>query len=44
MNTKLHSEIEFENIWTKRETDLKNVPGFIEFHLVKGKNQDNHSR
>ena len=31
------SEIEFENIWKKRDTHLKNVPGFEKFNLIKGK-------
>ena len=39
----LNREVEFERIWTKRETHLNNVPGFIEFHLVKGKTEDNHT-
>ena len=29
-------EQNFENIWKNRETYLKGVPGFIEFHLIKG--------
>ena len=40
---KLKREIEFENIWTNRKTYLKNVPGFIQFHLVKGKTEDTYS-
>ncbi len=39
----LNREIDFENIWAKRETYLINVPGFIEFHLVKGKKEDTHT-
>ena len=30
-------EQDFEDIWKNRETHLNGVPGFIEFHLVKGK-------
>ncbi len=33
----LNREHDFENIWRKRETHLDDVPGFIDFHLVKGK-------
>tara|TARA_B100000579_G_C22836358_1_gene859027 strand:- start:2494 stop:2784 length:291 start_codon:yes stop_codon:yes gene_type:complete len=36
-------ETDFENIWTKRETQLNNVPGFVQFHLVKGKTEDTHT-
>ena len=39
----LNRESDFENIWEKRETFLSNVPGFIEFHLVKGKTEDTHT-
>ena len=39
----LNRESDFENIWKERETHLNNVPGFIEFHLVKGKTEDTHS-
>ena len=36
-------EQDFENIWKNRETHLDGVPGFIEFHLVKGKSEDTHT-
>ena len=39
----LNRENDFENIWAKRETHLNNVPGFIEFHLVKGKTEDTYN-
>ena len=39
----LSRENDFENIWAKRETQLNNVPGFIEFHLVKGKTEETHT-
>tara|TARA_B100001113_G_scaffold16286_1_gene12264 strand:+ start:1856 stop:2158 length:303 start_codon:yes stop_codon:yes gene_type:complete len=32
----LGREEEFENIWKNRDTHLDNVPGFINFNLVKG--------
>ena len=39
----LNRENDFENIWKKRETHLNDVPGFIEFHLVKGKTEESHT-
>ena len=33
-------ENDFEKIWKERETHLENVPGFMEFHLVKGKKEE----
>ena len=39
----LNRENDFKNIWTKRETHLNIVPGFIEFYLVKGKTEDTHT-
>ena len=39
----LNRENDFENIWKKRETHLNDVPGFIEFHLVKGKSEETHT-
>ena len=39
----LNRENDFENIWAKRETHLNHVPGFIEFHLVKGNTEDTHT-
>ena len=32
----LGKEQEFESVWKNRDTHLKGVPGFKEFHLVKG--------
>ena len=39
----LNRENDFENIWKKRETHLNDVPGFIKFHLVKGKSEETHT-
>ena len=36
------AEAEFENVWTRRDTHLKEVPGFIEFHLLRGPQKDDH--
>ena len=30
------SEQDFEEVWTSRDTHLHKVPGFVEFHLLKG--------
>jgi heme-degrading monooxygenase HmoA len=38
----LGSEATFEQIWTSRDTYLKDVPGFVEFHLLKGPQRDDH--
>ena len=34
---------EFEKIWENRTSSLKDVPGFLEFHLVKGSTEDDHT-
>jgi len=39
----LNREYDFEDIWRKRKTHLDDVPGFINFHLVKGKTEDTHT-
>ncbi|MFL9962982.1 antibiotic biosynthesis monooxygenase [Paraburkholderia sediminicola] len=36
------SEAAFENVWTSRDTHLKEVPGFVEFHLLKGPQKEDH--
>ena len=36
-------EDQFEKVWRERDTHLNNVPGFEEFHLVKGKKTDEFS-
>jgi heme-degrading monooxygenase HmoA len=33
---KLGQEAAFEEVWTRRDSHLKAVPGFIAFHLLKG--------
>jgi heme-degrading monooxygenase HmoA len=30
------SEQAFENVWLNRDSQLNKVPGFVEFHLLKG--------
>ncbi len=36
------SEAAFETVWTSRETHLEQVPGFVEFHLLRGPARDGH--
>lgn len=37
------SEKAFEEIWLNRESHLDTVPGFVEFHLLKGPKLDDHT-
>jgi heme-degrading monooxygenase HmoA len=37
------SEQDFEQVWLTRDTHLDQVPGFVEFHLVKGPEADDHT-
>ena len=30
------SEAAFEHVWMSRDSHLEKVPGFVEFHLLKG--------
>jgi heme-degrading monooxygenase HmoA len=36
-------EAEFEEIWRTRDSHLKAVPGFVEFHLLKGPGREDHT-
>jgi heme-degrading monooxygenase HmoA len=36
------SEAAFENVWLSRGTLLDKVPGFVEFHLLKGPEAEDH--
>ena len=36
-------EKEFEDVWKNRDTHLKGVNGFKEFHLVKGNVNEDHT-
>jgi len=36
-------ENDFEKIWKERDSHLESVPGFREFHLVKGKKEETHT-
>lgn len=33
----------FEQVWTSRDTHLKEVPGFVEFHLLRGPKEEDHT-
>ena len=37
------SEQKFETIWTSRKTHLDEVPGFKEFHLLRGPEAEDHT-
>lgn len=36
------AEKDFETVWTSRDTHLGDVPGFIEFHLLRGPEEEDH--
>lgn len=33
----------FEDVWKSRESHLESVPGFVEFHLLKGPVYEDHA-
>jgi heme-degrading monooxygenase HmoA len=37
------SEATFEQVWTSRDTYLDKVPGFVEFHLLKGPEAEDYT-
>jgi heme-degrading monooxygenase HmoA len=37
------AEADFERVWTSRDTHLHEVPGFVEFHLLRGPERDDHT-
>src|SRR6201987_906633 len=37
------SEAAFEQVWLSRDTHLDKVPGFVEFHLLKGPEAEDHT-
>lgn len=39
----LGKENDFENIWKQRDSHLKGVQGFKNFHLVKGKKEKSYT-
>lgn len=36
------AESEFEQLWLNRDSQLKSVPGFVEFHMLRGPAKDDH--
>jgi heme-degrading monooxygenase HmoA len=36
------SEAQFEEVWLNRDSQLKTVPGFVEFHLLRGPAREDH--
>ncbi len=36
-------EAEFERIWRERDSHLSAVPGFVEFHLLRGPEAEDHT-
>ena len=36
------AERDFEQVWLSRETHLEEVPGILEFHLLKGPERDDY--
>ena len=37
------SEDAFQDVWTSRDTHLRDVPGFIAFHLLRGPAKEDHT-
>ncbi|MCR9257231.1 MAG: antibiotic biosynthesis monooxygenase [Alphaproteobacteria bacterium] len=36
-------EEQFEAVWKNRDSQLNSVPGFVEFHLLKGPSEEDHT-
>ena len=36
------AEQDFEQVWLNRKTHLEDVPGFLQFHLLKGPERDDY--
>ena len=37
------TEDAFEKVWLSRDSYLERVPGFVEFHLLKGPEAEDHA-
>ena len=37
------SEAAFEQVWLSRDSHLDKVPGFVEFHLLRGPEAEDHT-
>ena len=42
LKVKKGAERDFEQVWLSRETHLEEVPGILEFHLLKGPERDDY--
>ena len=40
---RLGRESDFETVWRERDSHLKEVPGFIQFHLLRGPEAEDHT-
>ena len=38
------SEAAFENVWLSRDSHLDKVPGFVQLHLLKGPEAEDHTQ
>ena len=36
------AEADFEHVWLSRDSQLQGVPGFVEFHLLRGPMKEDH--
>ena len=36
------SATDFEQVWLGRDSQLKTVPGFVEFHMLRGPSREGH--
>lgn len=36
-------EADFEKVWRERDTHLRDMPGFKEFHLLRGPEHEDHT-
>src|SRR6266446_286015 len=36
------SQADFEQVWTTRDSQLRDVPGFMSFHLLRGPEREDH--
>jgi len=36
-------EEDFERVWSERDSHLNDVPGFVEFHLLRGPEEEDHT-
>ena len=39
----LGAQAEFEQVWISRDTRLREIPGFLAFHLLRGPEHEDHT-